>query len=350
MTYLWTDEQINAAIKKGKKASQKDWLGTDVFRVGKVRDDQNKKAEASDIRKLMAMLVKRNLAFDNGADTSSKEYKVSFNWDSKGRLLRKTEIASFFSPYLLSSLERLQLPSDNSLIVGWDRPKHYSCLLKTRIKWDVILGILRVLDETGKLGLDPSIDKYLDKQAKVMALSMAKQVACMYKAFEIGWDDIKAHYPVFRDHNLLFIYALREQSHADFQDCLNPPEIKLYADKKRLDSMITILNFVAALTIKEMSGRLPNNMRELLAKNTLFQDVLDKALKDSKALYNRSPWQKEHAERLLFILGILLKSSNPEARNAAWDFIKANIGLVSGIQRLIRREIDSRTKANKADK
>jgi hypothetical protein len=357
MTYKWTEPQIQAAIKKGKKRSQEDWLGTSIFRVGNKRDDQQKKAEALDIRRLMAIVVKREptLAFDNKEDINSEAYKISFNVASKERLLQKTEpplnrieVPRFFAAGLLSSIRHLKLPSDQDLMIGWDELKHQRCLSTARLEWDVILGALQVLDETGKIGLDSSIDKHVDKQAKAMILSISEQMACMYKAFEIGWDDLKVHYPNFTTHKGLFVYFLRERARADFEHLLNPQEIKIYADNARIQKIKYIVQFVLTLSEK-LSGILPQNLREILGRHALYKDSLDRIQKDSKALYNRSPWQKEYAERLIFIIKILSKSSNPEVRKAAWELIKKSLSCFIVAQRLIRHEINNKTKSNRPD-
>jgi hypothetical protein len=350
MNYNWTEQQIQAATEKGQKRNEEDWLSTSVFKVGNKRDNQQKKAEAADIRRLMAMLVGRDSAFDNEADVTSEKYKISFNWASKERLLRKIDIPRFFSPYLLSSLERLLLQSDDSLMPGWDSAKRNNCISLARLKWGIILEILRVLDETGAVGFIPSLDKYVDKNAKKMALCLAESIAYMYKMFEIGWDDIRVENPGFRSHDEFFLAVLREQARADFEDLLNPPQIKLYADIKRVQSITNIVNYVVTLVTVRLSGILPNNMRKILDKNKLFQDRIDPILKESKALYNRSPWQKEYLEKLLPIIRILLKSPKPEVRKAAWDYCKVSMNLINNVKGIIRLEIDNRTKANKTGK
>jgi hypothetical protein len=356
MTYNWTEQQIQAATRRGQKKSQEDWLGTSIFRVGNKRDNQQKRAEAPDIRRLMAVLVERDSAFDNEVDVTSEEYKISFNWASKERLLGKTdtpaikpETPRFFAPGLLSSLRGLNLPSDLHLFIGRDEVKQQRCLFDARLKWRVILDTLSILDETGEIGLDPSYIDHVDKQAKAMILGTARQVAYMYKAFEIGWDDLKVHYPNIATHKGLFVAMLRESSRADYEDLLNPSGLKIYKDNDRIQNIKNIAGFVISLS-KKLLEVLPENLREILSKNPLFQGRLDSILKESKALYNRSPWQKEYSEKLIFIIKILSKSPNPEVRKATWDLIRESVGLVGVAQGIIRREINNRTKSNKLGK
>lgn len=343
--YVWTEEQIQAAIERGKRKSQEDWLGTSVFRIGKKRDSDNNKADSSDLRRLMSLLVERRIAFDNDVPISAGEYKISFNWDEKDRLTKQFEIPRFFSPGLFSWSGLSQLPPDEDLIFFQNDQNRKTAHSIIRLKWDLILLTLEVLDNTGELSLDPSIEEYVDKDAKEMILGIAEEVACMYKAFEIGWDDIKVHYPKIRDHNALFVGALRERSRADFEDCSNPPSIKPSADRKRLEDINFVFSFVLEFQARHL-GTWPQNLLEILSKNPIFQkdNKLDSAAKGSKALLNRSPWQKEYTEKNIFIISVLLKSPNPEVHSAAFDWIKAVLIPFKVAKRLIRRETETKSK------
>jgi hypothetical protein len=337
--YIWTENQIQAAIKKGKKRSQEDWLRTNIFRIGNKRDSDDNKADSSDLRMLMSLLVEREFAFDNGVDITGEDYKISFNWAEKDRLTKKLEIPRFFSPGLFAWSGLSQLPPEEYLMFCQNDQKRKTAHSIVRFRWGVIVSTLRVLDDTGKLGLDPSLEEHLDKDDKEMILGIAEEVACMYKAFEIGWDDIKVHYPNLRDHNALFVGALRERSRADFEDCVNPPSIKIYADIKHVQNISSVFEFVLNLFSK-IPGTWAQNLREILSENSLFQEAskLDSTYKDSKALLNKSPWQKEYTEKIIFIISVLLKSPNPEVRKAALNWIKAAFNPFKVAKRLIRRE------------
>jgi hypothetical protein len=370
--YDWTENQIQAAIGRGNKRSQGDWLGVGIFNVKNKKDSQGKKADAQDYRNLMAILVDRGLACDNREAVTSGSYKISFDTEAREKLEKKPEVPRFFSAGLLSSPALQKLPSDQDvfyylssslvssvyqILKPSDQNVFYDhsgthvevTLLKARIRWELILDCLRVLDNTGKIALNHPCAEYLDKNDKKILLDAAEELSCMYKAFEIGWVEISHYYPTCLDHNRMFELALLECSLADFVDSVDPPKIRLYAVRNLIQSISPIISFVLSWVEKKL-GILPENLREILNDSQLFEIPLDKIYTQSRKFSSRSTQQKEYVEKSMFIIRILLNSSNPKVRKAAWNWIKAIGKRAASALGLLRREIGNRTKANEMDK
>jgi hypothetical protein len=349
--YNWTEEQFKAAMERGKKRSQEDWLDPSVFRVGNKKDDQEKKAKASDIRWLMSRLVEEGYAFDNG-DSSDRGYKISFNWAAKNELLEEWIQPRFFSAGLLSSPALLGLLSDEKLIFkhwDWDH-KARQALLMTRTVWELILSALVVLDETGVLGIAPCFESQLEEEAKENILLMANVMSCMYKALEIGWAEIsKDLYKDFHNHDALFIVILEEWVHAVYMDSVYSSELKPYADLKRIQRMNTILQFGVDY-VSKLAGKLPENMRGILSGNEVICTITGFSLADPRAISRKKPWHRDLSEKLIPVFLVLLKSRDPKVRKAGLDWIESLTGAAPVFLRSLRRKIDKKTKANKLDK
>jgi hypothetical protein len=344
--YEWTEEQIAAAIEKGNKRSTDDWIAAGVFRVGNKRDKHGKKAEASDLRELMATLVKRSFAFNNREDLNHKDYKISFNWIEKDRLVKKIEIPRFFSEGLLFSPAILSLFEKTPLSRLPDSREQKYLLEVCCYRWQVIHRSLVVLDKTGEIGLDPSIDKHVDKDLKKVILTFANEFACMYKAFEIGWDEISIHYPDCSDHNALYIATFAKRLRTEFEDCINPPIFKLRTDIKRFKAMGCIDQLM--LDILEKTPEIsPQELREIISNNQSFEGISDLAHKGYGRLDEMSPWLKEYEEKITFVTGILVKSSNPEIHKVTWDWIRARRKSFDIAMWFYRREIDKKTQPRK---
>ncbi len=359
--YDWTENQIKAAIGKGNRRSQEDWLGTDIFRVGNKRDPKGKKAEAQDYRNLMKMLVDRGLAFDNREIITSGDYKISFNLNAKERFFHQPETPRFFSEYFFNSFKYSPLLAEEKWFISNSDQKSLDCFEKVSLEWKVILDTLSVLDNTGHIELDPSYSQHIDKNAKDIILSTAKGFASLYKLLEIGWDELKADYPEFKSYDGLFKYILKDRAHADFEICRTPPKETIYADLKRIQSVLPLASFGESF-IKELLGGFPQNMREIFGRDKLTDPLPDNGQikpfdgdvgdinKKSRALFHKSPWHRESAALQISIVRILWKSSNPKVREAIWGFVSASVKNAYSAQRIFRRETDNRTRANESDK
>jgi hypothetical protein len=195
--YIWTEKQIQAAIKR--LSHKKGWLGVAEVRSGN-------KEKAPEYRQLMSILVERGEAFGNDEFPESSSYKICFNWDKQIDLLQNlSAVQPFFTPGLLSNPRIVELPLSIPAAIleandisfydltpeSFDRiqeickePLQYSYKL-----WKLELSALQSLQDTGKLKFRES-PNWASKALLAYLLAAAHEKACMYKALRIGWGDI----------------------------------------------------------------------------------------------------------------------------------------------------------------
>jgi hypothetical protein len=355
--YIWTDKQIHAAIERGKKRSQEVWLGVAVFKIGKTRDINNKIAQSRDYRQLMEILVERKSAFDNKKDCEDPNFKICFNWKEKNRILESIKPdRSYFSPGLLSHPDMINLPLKEVLdfpstaqdLGRTPTDEDKMTFYKQRFRWTVIRDSLSIFQDTGKLGLRPFYESYVDKESRRILVGIVLEIACMYKAFELGWPEIKDSFPRYPSHDHLFIMMLRVRSHADFIDecCLPGTALKLYGDIKRMQSMHSVTDSIYDC-LEQSPELLYQNPHEALSFFGFDSKQLNNILKAAQSMADRSPAQNEWVQVATKIKTHLLQNFNPVVKNAAMEWERASHACLENAMRYFRKAIRDKTKSSK---
>lgn len=355
--YQWTEKQIQAAIKKGRKRSQEDWLGVAVFKVGDTRDVNKKKAIAPDYRQLMKILVGLKHAFDNELSADSPEYKICFNWEEREQYLAKLKRPSNYFPLdLLAHPAMLDLPPKEKLN-GKETAHYLDRPLTTAdkamfglmiIRWGAIRNTLLDFSSTGKLRLEKHLEDHPDNQLKKAFIGTVAELVCRWEAISIGWPEIKDYCPKDWTPEALFIELIRMQSYADFIDACTFPE-KGYKPStllKKLQSVSKIIQPVNCFL--EGSPKIPlEDPSKTIGEdyNAGIDEVAD-ALKAAISVLHRFPMRKYWVDRITTLRHCLIQSSDPEIKKAAVAWEKAAQVCFSGGMGIVRKEKDRRTDNN----
>jgi hypothetical protein len=349
INYFWTEKQIQAVVKR--LSHKKGWLGVKDVRSGN-------KAKAQEYRQLMAILVEpgRNHAFHNREHPESPNYKISFDWQGKDQLLAKLKQSkSYFPLNLLSSPSMLDLPPIEKL--DGTETKYYlgrsptdndiKMFAKQHWRWIFIRDILKAFQDTRKFSLSPHFESYLeDKESKIVLLKISHEIACMYKAFESGWVEIKNYCPEDYTHESLFVEILRMRSYADFIDDCNLPVtgIKPSADLKRMQVITKIIPSMNSFFKGSPQIPLKDPRKTIGVDYNGGIDSVDEALRAAQSAMAKSPMQKFWTDRATKLKHILIQSSNPEIKEAALIWEEAIQDCFSNGMGLVRKIRDRRTK------
>jgi hypothetical protein len=361
--YLWTEDQIQAAIVKGEARVHEVWLGTNIFRIGNRRDANKKRAKSSDYRKLMAILVERNHAYPNVDDHENPIYKICFNWENRSHIINGLEESSrkYFSPGILFCSVMTDLPpkdlfneSDTVNYLGRQLTVSDSVqFFAERLRWEILVEVLRGFQDSGKFRISDKYDNVLDDDWKKIFLRTSIEVACMYKAFEIGWSEIQCYFPNTSNYDDAFATVLYIRSYTELLDncCLPNTAIKPYSDIKRMKSIASILPSVNSY-LQEKSPDVPleNPLKIFGEDYGAGLDAVNDAHKAIESMKSKSPHSMIWAEDTTRLKHALLQSSDPKVKQAALKWEEAiQKEFLHGMQ-IIRRAIDRETAARKVKK
>jgi hypothetical protein len=331
--YIWNEKQIRSTAER--LSSRKGWLGSEDLKSG-----NRKKAE--DYRKLMKILVDEGLAFSNNEDSSSSKYKIRFDRAVEA----VAESPGFFTTGLLSSPQMFRVLSADGLGAESDPIAAHLTKQVIELRWAAILSALSSLDKTGKLAIDPLIDRHINKDARDTLLGIAGDIAAMYKAFELGWGEIWFLYLGIPDYDSLFLLFLRWHFCVDFRFLTNQPSIKPRSHLARVQRISTVLPYFLDLLDKDQK----EGFLETLERNDRFQqdETIKYFLGDCRKLSDEAHWLKDYNTERLIVFGILANSASPNTHKAAINWMKTMVGRIDVSKRMLRREL-SRKHTNKID-
>jgi hypothetical protein len=324
--YEWSEKQIEAAIKKGRKRSQEDWLGVAVFKVGDTRDVNKKKAKAPDYRQLMKILVVEGYAVGNGKSSENPHFKIRFD-SSKQKSGKESYSWLLMEAHNFPPLEVLP-PSKFSRYLQRELTfEDLYSYLELRQRWLFIVLSLMMYRDTGRLEVTPVAEQIFNKHEEESFLALVREIDCMCKAVKIGWEYIKAKNRD-ADYERLIVYLLKIMSSADFVTLSYPPEerVKTRMDLERLQDIAKFNKQKEALPIEH-----------------------DKAEKFIAPLVNRFLLRRICFEHTDSLKSILCESHDPEVLDAlsAWD--DATQKSIEIIRKNLRRLVGQKTKASKSN-
>jgi hypothetical protein len=333
--YIWAEKQIQAAARRLKH--KKGWL-----RVSDVRSGN--KVKAPEYRQLMAILVDRNYAFDDGKNADSPNYKICFNWEKKSEFLVNNDY--HFLSKILSHPKMLNLPPKE--VFGVLAPGVEKLLERPMdiqdteiwgdvcITWLEIKAALHGLHKTGELKVG-ELSKGMSKARSEALLAYAYEIVCMYQALEAGWNDIKRitkHQA--SNHIELFVDLLQEQSYITFVSrCVHRESFTPSATHRHFR---VVKNFYPLLD--KLLNPCSNNIDGHYIKEAI--DDFRRSTRLSKKWLTQTLLEREttRAQWLSFYRQIIKTISNPDAVQKALAWEKATTRSMEKTQKMIRQEAE----------
>jgi hypothetical protein len=352
--YVWTEEQIQAAIKKGESKSQEKWLGADSFKIGKTRDINNKKAESSDYRQLMATLVQRKHAFDNNEDATSLHYKISFNWSRSNGSISSFLIPPDWSKSIQPIYEALLGTGLKSVPPIFALLRVARCLGRpltqtdkqsaeeNRALWSVIRFSIAAFQCTGELELAPSHREALGKEQSKILLLFISDLILMHEVFEKGWSEIQPFYPD-RSFEEFFTELLQDYSVATLIRIAQAHDSGYQGGGYR--AMLKKLNVITPILANTGSLLRKKGYRELIDEDPLkalgmdyglSRDHTKEAVKAIRSIIRSNDVEGSLMEKILLI-ELLSQSRDPTISDAALGFVDAQQESFTQKKRRIRR-------------
>lgn len=202
----FTDKEISIFIDRYK--NKKGWLNTRYVR--------RRNEKASEVRKLMKLVVVQEVAFDNKIDLENEKYEICFNLDEKQKILDELEDVTKRSLSQSSDIlnrEKLEiLPKEFFQIL--DTTKDVSTfneiLFNVRIVYEAFSKHQNG-EEFKDFNFMYTFDHLLKKQSqrinddhKKLLLTQVYTLIDMHHALRVGWEEIK-HITTISTHNELFI-------------------------------------------------------------------------------------------------------------------------------------------------
>jgi hypothetical protein len=353
--YLWTEKQIMQGINRVRAKKDADgWLGTEVFRTP-TKDVQGKKADNSDYRLLMKEIVERDEAFDNKKTPDSAKYRISGNWDLRDRLLADSKPLKHFSPGvladptmgnlpILSAFDQLHKPKIEAMLGRPLTAQDQYIWVEAKSDWTIIYEALCNYQSTSKF----KVGSYANSlgERKKWLIKKAEEVACIYKALEVGFDEIKktTYCPNFYvpqyflhcsydSHEELFLAILRRQATCDFIiRCLHPGSLTPLADSRKIATIDNFFPVVAQLFRPASKNEnwyvIQDQVTDLRRASRSLMKAMPERLQDLATAF---------AGEMYFHRGLLQYSDNPEVLNAIQKWAEAsnqaNAAITKGLLR-----------------
>jgi hypothetical protein len=339
--YQWKEKQIAAAI--ARLSQDKGWLKAKDFRSGN-------KAEASDRRALMKLLVDQGHAFDNGESWESIHYEISAK-----------RACGIFPRCVLTSWKSENFPPQSFLTEaeGLARFQYllgrhpcesdYFAWIQTSFKWAVIRHAIEKIQASGDIkaethgfnliGLKLTIPRTnidisddLDIEVTISEWEQeARILACMYEALVTGWEvvqpELEKLYPDWgicgRNPNAVFLALVKAQCEVDLAlSCLMRSGGNSETHYRRILT-IRSKHPGAGKSFTEYSQRDLESVAKAFEENERRKDYLEA----ERLLWKRQDPRVEaiadsQAHKLdTYLLYLLLESPDPEvqAKAKAWQ-------------------------------
>jgi hypothetical protein len=200
--FEWKEQQIKKVYESRKH--KKSWLDARAIRAG---------LPAVDVRRLMKIMVDRELAFGNGLTSDNEKYKICFNLEGKDIIL---EDLDRFDNSLLSDPRIIDLPPKSLLdptinsqqLDMWNFTKRrytevYAAFCRHQNGLNIEDLDIHMTDNEG------NIDVFFSNWVKKGITIEARMFINMYKVLKIGWREIKSifHAPTYNDLFLEILLA-----------------------------------------------------------------------------------------------------------------------------------------------
>jgi hypothetical protein len=210
------ENQLTNLLRKVIRNNEQGWMDTSDVRTENMK--------ASDVRRLMKIMVDRGFAFDNWLPADKEGYAICFNLLVKDRML---EDLDRFAPSLLSHLQIVEIPleylsklsmtANTQNILNINR-RHYVEIYNVLCMYQDGKNIekfkIDIIDGQGQ------IDKFYSKHFKRVIILQARLLINMYKSIKVGWRELEdiVEAPTYND---LFLELLTEMRLQQLNDCLN---------------------------------------------------------------------------------------------------------------------------------
>jgi hypothetical protein len=211
-----TENQINNLLRKVIRNNEQGWMDTSNVRTENMK--------ASNVRRLMKIMVDRGFAFDNWLSPDNERYAICFNLLMKDRML---EDLDRFDPALLSHLRivdispeylsKLSMTADTHNILNISQRRYaeiYDVLCMYQDGKDIDKFKIDIIDREGQP------DKFYSKYFKRLIIAESRLLIDMYKSIKVGWREIEeiVEAPTYND---LFLELLSEIRLCELDDCFN---------------------------------------------------------------------------------------------------------------------------------
>jgi hypothetical protein len=233
----FTEKQITDCIERCRR--KKGWLNTRYVRSGNMA--------SLETRQLMKVIVDRGFAFSNQFAWNDERYQICFELDKKIMMI---EDLDRFDNLVLVHPSMLDIPS-NFLLNDEDKLFNLKCWNALRSEWlEIYAAFCRYqngqnIEDFQCFYSSPIANKALYlKDYKQYILIKIRKFIKMYKAFEIGWKEIKYSLPN-HTHNDLFILIIRSYYDERFRWQTDPIKNTSFSEKKITHSPknVVLLNF-----------------------------------------------------------------------------------------------------------
>jgi hypothetical protein len=214
--FEYIENQLTNLLRKVIRNNEQGWMDTSDVRTENMK--------ASDVRRLMKIMVDRGFAFDNWLPADKEGYAICFNLLVKDRML---EDLDRFAPSLLSHLQIVEIPleylsklsmtANTQNILNINR-RHYVEIYNVLCMYQDGKNIekfkIDIIDGQGQ------IDKFYSKHFKRVIILQARLLINMYKSIKVGWRELEdiVEAPTYND---LFLELLTEMRLQQLNDCLN---------------------------------------------------------------------------------------------------------------------------------
>jgi hypothetical protein len=233
-----TENQINNLLRKVIRNNEQGWMDTSNVRTENMK--------ASNVRRLMKIMVDRGFAFDNWLSPNNERYAICFNLLMKDLML---EDLDRFEPSLLSHLRiveispeylsKLSMTVDTQNILNISRRRYaeiYDVLCMYQDGKDIENFKIDIIDREGQL------DKFYSKYFKRLIIAESRLLINIYKAIKVGWRELEDIFEA-SIYNDLFFELLSEIRLQQLDDCLNVKskfEIKSRSQSRYLTEIANI--------------------------------------------------------------------------------------------------------------
>jgi hypothetical protein len=210
------ENKINNLLRKVIRNNIQGWMDTENIRTENMK--------ASDVRRIMKIMVDRGFAFDNWLSPDNKQYAICFNLPMKDRMI---EDLDRFDPSLLSHrrivdispeyLSKLSMTVNTLGILNISR-RHYAEIYHVLCMYqdgkDIEKFKIDIIDREGQL------DKFYSKYFKRLIIAESRLLINIYKAIKVGWRELEdiVEAPTYND---LFLELLNEIRLQQLDECLN---------------------------------------------------------------------------------------------------------------------------------
>jgi hypothetical protein len=221
--YIWTEKQIESAMEKFK--NKLGWLNSKDFRI------LRRNTPVQDRQNLMWILVDRKAAFDNKKSSTSPKYRISFDWENKGKLLADWNLLIpaklLFNPLMLNlpPEEVFQdeiIRAEAEALLG--RP--FTALdtiqwISSRSDWGSIWELLYEPQSTWASGVNKRVRSHYKalggESYEDTVFALAKEIACMYATLKAGWGEVLEKVPSINPNcDEYFAHTVKVLSFTDF--------------------------------------------------------------------------------------------------------------------------------------